>query len=47
MLWIVLGTHETEPSRSIWTSGWQFRPYDCGVTVIIWTQAVRTALTQA
>ncbi|MGY4352091.1 hypothetical protein ACVWXM_008584 [Bradyrhizobium sp. GM7.3] len=31
MLWIVLGTHEANSSRTIWTSAWQFRPYDCGV----------------
>ncbi|MCK1388130.1 hypothetical protein [Bradyrhizobium sp. 21] len=31
MLGIVLGTHEANSSRPIWTSGWQIRPYDCGV----------------
>ena len=31
VLWIVLSTHETEIRRPIWTSAWQFPPYDCGV----------------
>lgn len=30
MLWVVLRTHEANFSRPIWTSAWQFRPYDCG-----------------
>jgi hypothetical protein len=30
MLWVVLGTHATNFSRRIWTTAWQFRPYDCG-----------------
>ena len=30
MLRIVLRTHEANSSRPIWTSAWQFRPYDCG-----------------
>lgn len=30
MLWVVLGTHAANFSRPIWTSAWQFRPYDCG-----------------
>lgn len=30
MLWVVRRTHEANSSRPIWTSGWQFRPYDCG-----------------
>src|SRR3954471_413673 len=34
MLWIVLGTHEANSSRTIWTSAWQFRPYDCGVNAV-------------
>jgi hypothetical protein len=35
MLWIVLGTHEANSSRTIWTSAWQFRPYDCGVNAVL------------
>ena len=35
MLWIVLGTHEANSSRTIWTSAWQFRPYDCGVNAVV------------
>lgn len=31
VLWIVRGTHEANSSRQIWTSRWQFRPYDSGV----------------
>ncbi len=42
MLWIVLGTHEPNFSRPIWTSGWQFRPYDCGVMASAWRAAEAT-----
>ncbi|WFU77353.1 hypothetical protein QA645_22620 [Bradyrhizobium sp. CIAT3101] len=30
MLGVVLGTHAAKFNRPIWTSAWQFRPYDCG-----------------
>lgn len=33
VLWIVLGTHALHPNRPIWTCGWQFRPYHCGLTL--------------
>lgn len=30
MLGVVLGTHAAKFNQPIWTSAWQFRPYDCG-----------------
>jgi hypothetical protein len=35
VLRIVLGTHEPDSNRTIWTSAWQFRPYDCGVNTLL------------
>lgn len=31
MLRVVRRAHESDIIRPIWTSGWQFRPYECGV----------------
>jgi len=31
VLWVVLGTHEANTSRTKSTSRWQFHPYECGV----------------
>jgi hypothetical protein len=35
LLWIVLAAHEADFSQPIWTSAWQFPPYDCGGEMLL------------